>query len=53
MIYMWNLKSDANELIYKTEIESQMQKTNLWLPGSKGQGGGETGLDLYTLPYIK
>ena len=22
--YMWNLKNDANELIYKTEIESQM-----------------------------
>ena len=29
-----------------------MQKTNLWLPGSKGQGGGETGIDMYTLPYI-
>ena len=26
--YMWNLKKNgANELIYKTEIESQMQKT--------------------------
>ena len=22
--YMWNLKYDTNELIYKTEIESQM-----------------------------
>ena len=34
---MWNLKKGTNELIYKTEIESQMYKTNLWLP--RGQGG--------------
>ena len=35
--YMWNLKKNGtNELIYKREIESQMQKTNLWLPGGKG-----------------
>ena len=34
------LKNDINELIYKTEIESQTYKTNLWL--SKGiVGGGE------------
>ena len=26
-IYMWNLKNDINELIYKTEIDSQIQKT--------------------------
>ena len=26
-------KRDTNGLIYKTEVESQMQKTNLWLPG--------------------
>ena len=25
----------TNELIYKTEAESQMLKTNLWLPGDK------------------
>ena len=31
----------TNELIYKTEIESQMQKTNLWLPG--GNGGDKLG----------
>ena len=30
-------KNGINELIYKTEIESQMQKTNLWLPVGKGQ----------------
>ena len=36
---MWNLKKkDTNELIYKTETDSQNLKTNLWLP--KGTGGG-------------
>ena len=29
------LKNGTNKLIYKTEIESQMQKTSLWLPGGK------------------
>ena len=28
-------KNDRNVLIYKTEIDSQTQKTNLWLPGGK------------------
>ena len=32
------LKNDLNELIYKTEIDSQTCKTNLWL--TKGKGGG-------------
>ena len=31
------LINGKNEPIYKTEIESQMQKTNLWLP--KGKSG--------------
>ena len=55
MIYMQNLKTDANELIYRTEIESQMQKINFWLPGGKGGGGinWEIGIDIYTLLYIK
>ena len=38
--YMWNLKkkkNDINEFIYKTEIDSQTQKTNLGLP--KGNWG--------------
>ena len=34
--YMWNLKSDTNELIYETD--SQTQKTNFWLPKGKGSG---------------
>ena len=47
---MESKKNGTNELIYKTEIESQMQKTNLWSP--RGKGGGinwEIGTDIYTL----
>ena len=32
-------KKDTNELIYRTERDSQTLKTNLWL--LKGTGGGE------------
>ena len=53
--YMQNLKKKGtNELIYKTDVESQMYKTNLWLPGD-GVGGinREIGTDIYTLLYLK
>ena len=36
--YMWKLKSDTNEPIYKTERDSQTWKTNFWLPRWKGRG---------------
>ena len=29
-------KNDTNELIHKTETDSQTSKTNLWLPKEKG-----------------
>ena len=35
--YMWNLKNGTNGLIYISERESQMQKTNLMV--TKGEGG--------------
>ena len=36
---MQNLKKkDTNELIYKTETDSQTSKTNLWLTKQKGKG---------------
>ena len=38
--YMWNLKNGTNGLIYKTEIGSQMEKTNLQLPKGVKVGGG-------------
>ena len=33
--YMWNPKYGTNEPIYKTEIDSQIQKSHLWLPKGK------------------
>ena len=38
--YMWNLKYNTNELIDKTETDSQTQKTNLWFQRGKGVGEG-------------
>ena len=35
IIYMWNLKNDTNELIYKTETNSQTERTNSWLLGGR------------------
>ena len=36
--YMWNLnKNNTNELIYKTEVESQRGKTNLIIKKEKGE----------------
>ena len=40
---MRNLKNSTNELIYKTEIDSQTQKINPWLPEEWGQREGQIG----------
>ena len=40
---MRNLK-EKNELIYKTETDSQTSKTNLGLPRGKGRGRDKLGL---------
>ena len=42
---MGNLKKkkDTNELIYKPEIKSQAEKTNLWLTKGKGRGRDNLG----------
>ena len=37
------LKNDTNELINKTEIDSQIQKTKVWLPKGIAVGGGQGG----------
>ena len=34
-----NLKMYADELIYKSEIDSQKQKVNSWLPKGKEEVG--------------
>ena len=49
--YMWDLKNDTNEPIYKIETDSQMQKTNLLFPKGKEEGGTnkELRINRYTL----
>ena len=44
-----------NELIYKTEIDSQIQKTSLWLPKAerRGEKNQEFGINIYTLLYVR
>ena len=39
--YMWNLKCDTNEIIYKPETCLQTKKTALRLPKAKGKGVGK------------
>ena len=37
---MWNLKkASINHLIHKAEIETQMQRTDEWIPGGTGVAG--------------
>ena len=46
---MESKKNDTNELIYKTEIDSQTQKTNMVIKGDSGWGKGrgeEGGINL-------
>ena len=44
--YMWNLKYDTNELIYETDTDSQIQRTDLWLLRRRAREGwiGSLGL---------
>ena len=47
-------KNDTNELIYKAEIDSQIQKTNSQLPKGREVGmNQEFGINRYTLLYVK
>ena len=53
--YMWKLNYDTIEIIYRTGINPQTQKTNLWLPMGKGGEGEinyEFGPDINTLLEI-
>ena len=43
-LYVKSKKNDTNELIYKTEIDSQTQKTNSLLPKGKGVGRDKLGI---------
>ena len=51
---MWNLKYGTNEHIYKTETDSQTQKTDLWFPRERGwrkDGFGVWGQQMQTIIY--
>ena len=51
---MWKLKKGTNELIYKTEIESQPERTSLWLPGARREEiNWEVKINTYILSYTK
>ena len=54
--YMWNLKkNDTNELIYKTETDSDLENELMVSRGKGGEGrtDWESGIDMYTLLYLK
>ena len=62
LMYIWGIqKNGTDEPACKAEIETQMQRTNVWTPrgessGGWGGGGGmnwEIGIDMYTLICIK
>ena len=47
-------KNGTDELICKAKVESQIQRTNLWLPRQKGRWDElGIGIDIYTLLCIK
>ena len=45
------LENDTNELTYKTETDSQTEKTNLRSPEGKGIGQGEIRNSILTYPH--
>ena len=48
---MWNLKYGTNEPTYKTETDSQTQRTDLWL--LRGRGDWEFGVSRYKLLHLE
>ena len=46
-------KNNTNESIHKTEMDSHIQMTNLWLPKEEGAGEGQlNGINKYKLLYL-
>ena len=41
--YVWNLKNNTNEYIYKTETDSQTYKTNMVIKGERWAGRDKLG----------
>ena len=54
---MWNLRNGTDEPVYKVEIETQMQRTNVWTPRGERGGGwlcdelGDWDFHIYTNMY--
>ena len=52
-----NIKNYINEVIYKTETDPQISKSNLWLPMGRYGGWGvinqKIGTNIYSLLFIK
>ena len=51
---MWNLKYGTNEPFYKTETDSQTQRTDLWLPTGgerEWDGQGVWGWQMQTVTF--
>ena len=38
---MWNLKHGTSDPVYKTETDTQTQRTDVWLLGRRHGRGGE------------
>ena len=55
IIYIWNERYGTDELICKAEIETQMQRTNIWtLIGEMGGGmNGKIGIDVFSLLILR
>ena len=41
IIYIWNLKNNTNEFMYKTKTDSRTKKTNEWFQRRKGEEEGQ------------
>ena len=50
--YMWNLQTGHNELLCRTDTDSQTLK-NLWFPNETGWGGGGKALRVWDGNAIK
>ena len=60
--YMWNLKKKYNKLVNKKEIDSQIQRTNWWLPVGRRKkrvidnievGEKRVTMGFYEIKYVK
>ena len=47
------IKNDRSELIHRTEVDPQTQKTSFGLPVGMGRTNQEFGINMQTILYIK